>query len=190
MMGGGGVNSTLCPPQAGPTGTPVGPGSERAEGGGGRRRRWRPIASRRPPLPSSVDCCLPTGRSPSLSSSLSSLPPLSSSPLRARRGMQDDKDQYRVSSYYYITKKMGCCCNFGLVCPLLLGRGYTNKKKPLSRPPSGCPRGWGEAVSRRIRYLVSEFGARVSLLATGSCGRNRHKEINCTSFRSTSKVER
>ncbi len=42
-----------------------------------------------------------------------------------------------------------------------------------------CPRGRDEAVSRRIRYLASEFGARVSLLATGSCGQNRHKERNC-----------
>jgi hypothetical protein len=32
MMGGSGVGSTLCPPQAGPTGTPAGPGGERTEG--------------------------------------------------------------------------------------------------------------------------------------------------------------
>jgi hypothetical protein len=33
--GGSGVGSASCPPRAGPTGTPAGPGGERAEGGGG-----------------------------------------------------------------------------------------------------------------------------------------------------------
>ncbi len=178
MMGGSGVGSASCPPQAGPTGTPAGPGGERAEGGGPRRRR-RPIAPRCRPSPSSVDCRLPTGRSPSSSSSSSSSPPSSSSPSRARRGTRDDEDQYRLSSCYYNEKNGLLSLFWAVLLAIARPAGATLIKKPLRHDVHlDVP----EVGTKRFQV----FGVRIrSLLATRSCGRNRHKETYCfASFRS------
>ncbi len=188
MMGGSRAGSTLCPPQAGPTGMPAGPGGERAEGGGD----LAVVGAQLPPnaVPCRLQLIVVSRRGVHRRRHCRHRCHPHCPPRHCAQGEECRMTRTNIICLpIIITKKMGCCHNFGLIRPLLLSRGYTNKKTALSRPPSGCPRGWDKAVSRRIRYMASEFGARVSLLVTGSCGQNRHKGTNCASFRSTSEVE-